>query len=611
MSHASWSSIVDRLLIALFMVAYVASALSGASGYDTARDVAAAFAIRHLQAIPLHGPMLGGTLHLGPLWFYLLALPMALHESWTAVALFVGVLGSVQFPLAYATGRRLLDRRFGLLWCAMLALPGWGTFELVGFGHTSGVRLTTMLVIYALVRLAQERQPKWLMFAVFAWMLALHAHPTTVPLALAIAAVAAYALRDRGTLARWGTLSLALAALLLAPAAIEYVVAPANVHERPGDYLMTMVSLGNLANVPALLYGVLARGPQIMAGSFFAWGPGIPVSIWVTVVALEVLAAVGFILAFPISRSLAVQGLVMFVVTAATIVLARPATPFYMTFALLPYVAGIGALGLHRVCELTGSYGRVLAGTFVTVLLALHVASVVGVAQSIASGQVTMSPVSRLDVKSEDTTLPHAETWLPAYAVARSGALLCAQANGVVLHGMYAYLEDTYFGLDHRLACGAHDVRLLGAMPETATHLVGLASPLWAALGWKPPLTVGGMGVAPVAKVIAPKEGHAVPNGLTYPPYPIPSGPARAVRLDAVLGSDEVLVISFPFITWLPEPVLRVTVDGQPVRPIGRDAVSVLYACHACATKAMVNWHIEFESAAPEWIDVLSVKPAG
>ena len=71
--------------------------------------------------------------------------------------------------------------------------------------------------------------------------------------------------------------------------------------------------------------------------------------------------------------------------------------------------------------------------------------------------RVTMALASRLDVKADDIVPPQSETWLPAYAVAKSGALLCAQSGGVVLHATYAYLEDAYFGLDQRLACGTRD----------------------------------------------------------------------------------------------------------------------------------------------------------
>ncbi|HEX3137698.1 MAG TPA: glycosyltransferase family 39 protein, partial [Casimicrobiaceae bacterium] len=161
----------DMAVVGAFMAIYIASSYFGAAGPDTTRDVAAALAIRDLGALPLHGPLLAGTAHLGPLWFYLLSLPMLLARSWVGVAVFVAVIGSLQFPLAYAAGRRLIDRRFGILWCALLTLPGWGSFQLVGFSHTNMVPTCSMLALYALVRLAQQRRPRWLVVSALAFSL--------------------------------------------------------------------------------------------------------------------------------------------------------------------------------------------------------------------------------------------------------------------------------------------------------------------------------------------------------------------------------------------------------------------------------------------------------
>ncbi len=61
-----------------------------------------------------------------------------------------------------------------------------------------------MLVLYALVRLAQERRPRWLVAAAGAFSLALHAHPATIGLAPIIAIVALSACPSFGWLLRWG-----------------------------------------------------------------------------------------------------------------------------------------------------------------------------------------------------------------------------------------------------------------------------------------------------------------------------------------------------------------------------------------------------------------------
>ena len=343
---------MDPRVIAAFRLAYSSIAVGSGSGYDTARDVAEALAIRHLTAFPLHGPLLAGTLHLGPIWFYVLALPLALHESWLSVALFAAVLGSLQFPLAYGAGRRLLDRRFGLLWSALLALPGWGSFELVGFGHANLVRVCSMLVLYALVRLAQERRPAWLVLASGALALAIHAHPSAAPLLFVVIAVALFALRDVGTLFRWGAASLFVAALPFSPLAIENSA----VLERTGELIEGMVRLENLAHLPALLYGILVRGPRVVADAFFAWTPGASPVVQAVIVAIELAAGIGLIAAFSRHRRLVLAGLGLTVVVTATVAWMRPVTPYWMTYAMLPPLAGLGALGLYRLCGLTRSY---------------------------------------------------------------------------------------------------------------------------------------------------------------------------------------------------------------------------------------------------------------
>src|SRR5207249_4303002 len=110
-----------------------------------------------------------------------------------------------------------------------------------------------------------------------------------------------------------------------------------------------------------------------------------------------------------------------------------------------------------------------------------------------------------------------------------------------------------------RLHCRARDIRLTGALPASATHLVGIAKPLWSALGRRPPMVIGSVGVAPAARVLGPAKGFAVPDGSTYPPHEIVAGPRQKATIQASIPGNEALVVSQPYALWMPAPALRVT----------------------------------------------------
>src|SRR5688572_22544033 len=91
---------------------------------DSGRDLANAYAVAHGGPYPLYGPGLFGHWKLGPVWFWLLSLPLWVFGSITAAACFIGLLAAAKIPLAYLLGRRLLDGRLGLLAALIIALPG-------------------------------------------------------------------------------------------------------------------------------------------------------------------------------------------------------------------------------------------------------------------------------------------------------------------------------------------------------------------------------------------------------------------------------------------------------------------------------------------------------
>lgn len=595
----------DLAIVAAFMAIHVASGVFGAAGPDTARDVAAALAIANGDALPLHGPLLAGTSYLGPIWFYLLALPLTVHRSWVSVALLVAILGSLQFPLAYAAGRRLLDRRYGLLWCALLALPGWGSFQLVGFSHTNLVATGSLLVLYALVRLAREQRARWLVVAAVAFSLALHAHPTTIVLAPIIAIVALFAMPSLAALLRWSAVAILVALIPLAPLLADREAAFASLAGQVGEYARGTMHAANLLDTGALLWGVLVRGPRIVADAFLALVPGAPAAVTVSVLALELAGLAG--LAFAAFRRPLPVTAALLATLAFTALIAwlRPATPFYMTYALLPFVGGLLALGLHGLCAGLRAHGGVLLAGLIAAMLVLYTVGAIGIATTIASGAVSLAVATRLDVKQDDAAPSLPEPWLPAHAVDASGELLCGLHRPIVLHGAYAFLEQVYLGLDHRLRCGKVDVRLAGIEPAGGAHLVGLAQPAWKALGWTPPIALGGIGVAPAAHPLWPAQGLPPPDGSVYPPAAIAAAPRRTVTVEATVPAHEALVVALPYVPWMMPPLVSVTANGSARAPLARDVAAAVYACSECP--GAIAWRITITSSAPERVDVVTL----
>ena len=85
----------------------------------------------------------------------------------------------------------------------------------------------------------------------------------------------------------------------------------------------------NLANLPALLYGVLVRGPRVVAAAFLAWMSGAGALAWIVTLTIELAAAAGLVIAVARHGTLAIVALAIAAVVAMTIAWLRPVTPFY------------------------------------------------------------------------------------------------------------------------------------------------------------------------------------------------------------------------------------------------------------------------------------------
>lgn len=95
-----------KALLALLIILGSLIMLSSAAVFDTARDVYYAWQIASGSGYPMEGPVFSGILHCGPLWFYILSLPLFFTSSWAVLSMWVGLLTGLKYLLAYACGVR-------------------------------------------------------------------------------------------------------------------------------------------------------------------------------------------------------------------------------------------------------------------------------------------------------------------------------------------------------------------------------------------------------------------------------------------------------------------------------------------------------------------------
>ena len=145
------------LLLAALVALHVALFPFATLVTDSGRDLANAYAVGHGGPYPEYGPGLFGRWKLGPVWFWLLALPLKLGASVTAAALFTGLLAAAKIPLAYGLGLRLLDARLGLLAALLIALPGWSSVGTLVLAHVSVVESALLATAWLALRLYRQQ----------------------------------------------------------------------------------------------------------------------------------------------------------------------------------------------------------------------------------------------------------------------------------------------------------------------------------------------------------------------------------------------------------------------------------------------------------------------
>jgi hypothetical protein len=219
---------------------------------DTARDLAYALDIVDGSHFHLSGPEIGYAFRLGPLWFYLLALPLALGVPIAFIPWFTAAISSAQYWLAWRLGASILNRSLGLCFALALSLPSWK--QMYWLASTQTI-LTVPAVLATMVAWAAywNRPSTGLAFlGGLAAGVAMHGHPSTLPLLslLLVPIICPSVLGRRVAAVLWGGCGFVL---LFVPALVDQAMAGWPDWHQTGAYVASQNWIANLHALPQVI----------------------------------------------------------------------------------------------------------------------------------------------------------------------------------------------------------------------------------------------------------------------------------------------------------------------------------------------------------------------
>lgn len=570
---------------------------------DTIRDIYQANAIASGESFPLTGPQLAHTIHLGPLWFYVLAIPAVVFGSWSSMAFLAFFLSALKFWLAFAFGRKLHSTQLGIFFALFLALPSWSSIQLIIWTHT--IVLETALLLYLLSLRRSFLFPgagNWFLTG-FCFSLALHAHPTALPYLVLLL------LAWRPLIQKWYwivCLTLGIAVLFL-PYGFEQLVNGFPDLDALQNYYAAEFTPGGATAMLKLLYSVVVIGPNLYYKTAL---PANVAAIAITVHWLLILASLSLCLlnlrtTEILLKRLLVGGVIMLLIVVVAVTLMRGRIPWHLAYAPSFALSFLYAVVATIACG-RDNYFRFRASFSVTIIM-LFLITVSGVSHKIYSSTIRFQSAVLNDVKNLQGPWSFTGLEIPAYSSSTHGEYLCRQAP-VVLHGPYAALVDAHVGIEAEMSCGRKSDILIGGTTTRSgySHIVGITVEMSEILGLNPVQQVGNVYLYEPLEVSAAGLAILLAEGDLNPPRtPFIGGNPEPQKLELAAAGPSALLVSTPVGPYLDLKILEVSCNGSRSQLAIRSNYSWLYQCDESNKHGPTKWQVLYESSADLLIDAV------
>jgi hypothetical protein len=604
-----FGDIAGVAIVAVVMIAYVAPYAWATLPGDTVRDLLQARAIARGDDLPTVGPPINSSVQLGPVWWYLAALPMLFTSGTVGAMLFTGALGAAKFPLAYVCGTRLESRRFGLCFAMALALPSVAVYQWVLPMHPGLVEAALLLALACVLRYATGERLRWLCAAALALGFAVQLHPTAV---FYVPLLAAWLLfRRRGRLGE--RLARTVIAMLLTSVWFWPTLASdfrATAREQWTARGADGAAHATLDSVTSVARALFIELPYAIGGSHLATSGRPTVAALALLLTLAAALLAGLtVIAFRGRRELRVRVLLaaaLFVAGLSIVSTMRSYVSFYTVYFLLPLIAFVAAASLDSLLASRAALLRVLGAAGLAAALCSHV---VASWRAIEHGRDAFlhSALPALgDLRNAEPTAMRVSLY-PVGTRSAVGRALCRWGPDVTLHGDLAYRDAGSFSLDTLLACDRSIRPTLGGREPASpdAHHVGFSRGVLRALGRSPQEWLGRFGVMPPVALAHPALGPRAGTTFSYFEQAPDRGAVQRITLTLEVPSDATVVVYNykPFDSRL--TVVRMSADNAVLLPVLQTVEGAFYRAQDGA-RAAVRWTAEIETDVPQWVDVFA-----
>jgi len=598
---------LDWLVIALLIVLSCMIMVSSSSVMDTARDVHHAWQISTGAGFPLEGSLLAGSIHSGPLWFYVLAIPLLFSKSWVAITLWVGFLSAMKYPLAYACGNRLGDRRFGLIWACLLALPNWTSINYLIFTHINLVETTVLLSIYCLIRW-QQGEKNWFLYMCLSLGAGLHAHASVYALAVAILPVVLHSLYRKQLGWRYLGFGVFLAAAPLIPYLVSQSLSQWPDFQTTKSYFESQSILNNLLGYFDVIQGAFMDGSIVAVRYVLSLQGALAWFAYILIFTL-ILPGLGFAIHTLVKQPR--QGPATLLLAASLIIIAsvaliREITPYYMTLVIYPTTFGFIAWGWARTQMLPGWPLKGIIATISLVFMCAFYFHTLAIART---GHLLVTGNAINNVRTHEIDEVSDSIYFPAWARQQMGRFICAQARPVFFHGTSSLLLEQSYGLEAEMRCDSSEVFIGGK--GTGQHYIGISHRDAEHLGLKPSTTtIGPLGMELVNQVIEPDRREPLPDGTLYPHREFIHTKNQTYTRGFSAIPGEIIAVTNLYHYWMPYS-FKVFLNGTPAEPLFRNTLTTYFGCTGCMENEPQNWTIHITAPKPELVEVVTFIPAG